>query len=156
MIKFLVLVNKQGQTRLARYYEDLVDVTGEERAVQVRRAAAAAGAARTHCCASPTAARRRLAACRAAVVTPRVLCLHDRTAAQEADIVRKCLMRGEQQVLARGAALVSLAGGHAPPRLTCARRCDPAVLLLRVPRLQDCVSTLRLSVFCRRRRRRRE
>eukprot|EP00802_Teleaulax_amphioxeia_P008118 Tamp_08126.p4 GENE.Tamp_08126~~Tamp_08126.p4 ORF type:complete len:171 (-),score=37.48 Tamp_08126:1746-2258(-) len=49
MIKFLVLVNKQGQTRLARYYEDLVDVTGEERAVQ------------------------------------------------EADIVRKCLMRGEQQ-----------------------------------------------------------
>lgn len=48
MIKFLVLVNKQGQTRLARYYED-GDVSGEDRTVQ------------------------------------------------EADIVRKCLMRGEQQ-----------------------------------------------------------
>ena len=41
MIKFLVLVNKQGQTRLARYYEDLVDVNGEDRAVQVRAGRAA-------------------------------------------------------------------------------------------------------------------
>mmetsp|Transcript_7671 Transcript_7671/g.12205 ORF Transcript_7671/g.12205 Transcript_7671/m.12205 type:complete len:144 (+) Transcript_7671:3-434(+) len=49
MIKFLVLVNKQGQTRLARYYEERTDVSGEERTVQ------------------------------------------------EADIVRKCLMRGDQQ-----------------------------------------------------------
>jgi AP-4 complex subunit sigma-1 len=48
MIKFLVLVNKQGQTRLARYYED-EEVSAEDRTVQ------------------------------------------------EADIVRKCLMRGEQQ-----------------------------------------------------------
>jgi hypothetical protein len=42
MIKFLVLVNKQGQTRLARYYEDLVDVNGEDRAVQVREGEAQA------------------------------------------------------------------------------------------------------------------
>jgi AP-4 complex subunit sigma-1 len=49
MIKFLVLVNKQGQTRLARYYEDRLDLSIEERSTQ------------------------------------------------EADIVRKCLMRGEQQ-----------------------------------------------------------
>jgi len=48
MIKFVVLVNKQGQTRLARYYEER-DNSGEDRTVQ------------------------------------------------EADIVRKCLMRGEQQ-----------------------------------------------------------
>ena len=48
MIKFLVLVNKQGQTRLARYYEQ-GELSGEDRTVQ------------------------------------------------EADIVRKCLMRGEQQ-----------------------------------------------------------
>mmetsp|Transcript_10978 Transcript_10978/g.26408 ORF Transcript_10978/g.26408 Transcript_10978/m.26408 type:complete len:144 (-) Transcript_10978:57-488(-) len=49
MIKFLILVNKQGQTRLARYYEDRTDLSAEERT------------------------------------------------SQEADIVRKCLMRGEQQ-----------------------------------------------------------
>ena len=48
MIKFLLLVNKQGQTRLARYYEQ-GELSGEDRTVQ------------------------------------------------EADIVRKCLMRGEQQ-----------------------------------------------------------
>ena len=52
MIKFLVLVNKQGQTRLARYYEDLVDVTGEERAVQVREGGGACALLRVpHCCA---------------------------------------------------------------------------------------------------------
>ncbi|EKX51884.1 Adaptor protein complex 4 subunit sigma [Guillardia theta CCMP2712] len=49
MIKFLIVVNKQGQTRLARYYEERRDLTVEERS------------------------------------------------AQEADIVRRCLMRGEQQ-----------------------------------------------------------
>ena len=35
MIKFLLLVNKQGQTRLARYYEDNLEISGGERAVQV-------------------------------------------------------------------------------------------------------------------------
>ena len=34
MIKFLVLVNKQGQTRLARYYENRADLSNEERTVQ--------------------------------------------------------------------------------------------------------------------------
>jgi len=44
------MVEQQGQTRLARYYEERTDVSGKERTVQ------------------------------------------------EADIVRKCLMRGDQQV----------------------------------------------------------
>jgi len=47
---YIFLVEQQGQTRLARYYEERTDVSGEERTVQ------------------------------------------------EADIVRKCLMRGDQQV----------------------------------------------------------
>ena len=35
MIKFLVLVNKQGQTRLARYYEEQSGVSLQERSAQV-------------------------------------------------------------------------------------------------------------------------
>jgi hypothetical protein len=72
MIKFLVLVNKQGQTRLARYYEDLVDVNGEDRAVQVR-ARARCGRLRGVCPRAHTRAPKHARAARHAHTLRRLL-----------------------------------------------------------------------------------
>ena len=90
-IKFVLMVNKQGQTRLAQYYE-------------------------TH--------------------------KMDERCALEAEVIRKCLSRTETQVTATGPPGRT---AHRAPRIVrCACR---AVLLLRVPRVQGRLQTVRLALL---------
>ena len=98
MIRFVLMVNKQGQTRLAQYYE-------------------------TH--------------------------KMDERCALEAEVIRKCLSRTETQVAPpqpRLHATDPLARtAHCAPRIVrCACR---AVLLLRVPRVQGRLQTVRLAIL---------
>ena len=91
MIRFVLMVNKQGQTRLAQYYE-------------------------TH--------------------------KMDERCALEAEVIRKCLSRTETQVTATGPRGRT---AHRAPRIVrCACR---AVLLLRVPRVQGRLQTVRLALL---------
>ena len=91
MIRFVLMVNKQGQTRLAQYYE-------------------------TH--------------------------KMDERCALEAEVIRKCLSRTETQVTATGPPGRT---AHRAPRIVrCACR---AVLLLRVPRVQGRLQTVRLALL---------